>query len=253
MFECKYCGRTSKNLNSQRQHEVRCSKNPERKDYNKLGQYVQRVRSGQTKYTCDEVKQQSEKLRALYRSGELTPYQLGRPGTFLGRHHTDECKRKIGDSVSKTRKKHYSDGTLSPARGVGRGKYSYIVYEDKKYMCRSTYEFIFALYLLEHNIRFEMEAIRVPAARDNPFSSTFISDFSYDNRIIEVKGIKSGKDYYIREAFAHAGYEFIELYESDIMQCKQWLQSKDIDIDGLIQKIIDGHDRRQYFVYTYEK
>lgn len=251
MFICKYCGKTHKNLNSQRQHEVRCPKNPERKDYNKLTNYVQHVRTGQTKYTCDEIRHQAEKLHYMYQSGELKPPQSGRPGTFLGRHHTAESKRKIGDNVSKTRKKHYLDGTISPAKGVGRGKYSYIVYRDKRFMCRSTYEFMYALYLLKHNIMFEMEAIRVPAVRDNPYSSTFISDFSYDNKVIEVKGIKGGKDYYIREAFVNAEYEFIELYESDILKCKQWLESNNVDMDYLLQQIVDGHNQKEYFIYNY--
>ena len=96
-----------------------------------------------------------------------------------------------------------------------------------------------------------MEAIRVPAIRKNRFSNTFISDFSYGNTVVEVKGIKSGKDYYIKESFEAAGYKFIELYESDIIKCKDWLISNGLDIDNLIDKIVEGHNSRNYFTYKY--
>ena len=240
-----------KNLNSQRQHEVRCAKNPERKAYNNLSNYIQQNRKGKTKENCEDIRKQSETLLKHYADGIIVPYQKGKIGTFTNRHHTDEAKMKIGKSVSKTRKAHYADGTIIPAKGVGRGKYSYIIYKDKKYMCRSTYEFIYSLYLLKNDIEFDMEAIRVPAVRENRFSNTFISDFSYGNKVVEVKGIKSGKDYYIKEAFEAAGYEFIELYESDIVKCKNWLVSNGIDIDTLVDKIVEGHNSRNYFTYKY--
>lgn len=251
MFECKFCGRICKNLISQRQHEVRCPKNPERKAYSNLSTYVQNYRKGKTKENCEDIRKQSEVLKQLYTDGKLVSPQKGKPGTFRNKHHTDETKKKIGESVSKTRKKHYADGTITPAHGVGRGKYSYIIYKDKKYMCRSTYEFIYSLYLLKNHIEFDMEAIRVPAIRKNRFSNTFISDFSYGNTVVEVKGIKSGKDYYIKESFEAAGYKFIELYESDIIKCKDWLISNGLDIDNLIDKIVEGHNSRNYFTYKY--
>lgn len=252
MFECKYCGKINKNANSQKQHEVRCANNPNRRDYDKLTNYILNTRIGQTKETNEDIRKQSERLKSMYASGELKPYQKGKEGTFKYNHHTDETKKKIGEGVSVTRRKHYADGSLSPAKGVGRGKYSYIVYKDKKYMCRSTYEFIYGLYLLKQGIEFEMESIRVPAIRQNPYAKTFISDFSYGNTVVEVKGIKSGKDYYIREAFISAGYQFIELFESDIKKCKQWLSNNGVNIDALIDNIVKGHASKNYYVYTYE-
>lgn len=253
MFECKYCGKTCKNNNSQKQHEVRCACNPNRRAHDHLSKYIHDTRLGQNKYTNEDIRKQAEQLKCMYRSGEIVPARKGKPGTFLHKHHSEETRKKIGQGVATTRKQHYRDGSISPAKGVGRGKYSYIIYGDKKYMCRSTYEFIYALYLLKNNIDFEMESIRVPAIRSNPYASTFLSDFSYDNVVVEVKGIKSGKDYYLKESFTAAGYQFIELFEEDILQCKAWLTKNGIDIDDIIAKIIDGHNSKQYFVYTYEK
>ena len=251
MFECKYCNRINKNLNAQRQHEIRCKNNPNRKAFDNLANYIRNNRAGKTKENCEEIRKQADKMKQMYASGELVPAQKGKPGTFKNRHHSTESKLKIGAAVSKTRKQHYADGTITPAHGVGRGKYSYITYEDKKYLCRSTYEFIYALYLLKHNVNFDMEAIRVPAIRKNRYSNTFISDFSWENTVVEVKGIRSGKDYYIRESFEAAGYNFIELYENDILKCKEWLTNKGLDIDGLLNKIVAGHNSKKYFNYTY--
>lgn len=68
---------------------------------------------------------------------------------FKGKHHTEETKEKISKSTSQSRIKGYANGTITPAMGVGRGKYSYFIYHDQKYMLRSTYEFIYALYLAD--------------------------------------------------------------------------------------------------------
>ena len=174
----------------------------------------------------------------------------GKPGAFLGRKHSEESKRLIGEHVSKSRKEGYACGRITPAEGVGRGKYSYIVTPTHKYMLRSTYEFIFALYLLHiEKVTFEMEAIRVPAIRPNSYAETFLSDFSVGNTVVEIKGIASGKDYYIKESFEAAGYDFVELFEDSINNLKLKLIEANIDIDSLLKRVVEGHNSKEYFVY----
>ena len=172
----------------------------------------------------------------------------GKPGTFKGKKHSQETKEQIGKSVSKSRLNGYANGTITPAKGVGHGKYSYIKYKDKTYMLRSTYEFIYALYLILNNIEFDMENVRVPSLRDNCYAKTFICDFNIGNKIIEIKGIPSGKDFYIKEAFESAGYQFEELFYSDIEKIREELRCK-VDIDLLLEKVIEGHNNKNYFVY----
>lgn len=249
MFECKYCGKVCKNTNSQRQHEIRCSHNPDRKDYDRVAKYSL-SRKGKTKYDDPVIMRSSESLRESYRSGKLTSYWAGKPGTMLNKHHSEESKLKISRSVSATRARRFAEGSLFPPVGSGRGKYSYIVYHDKKYMLRSTYEFVYALYLIYKGIDFEVESVRVPAIRPNQWAKTLMSDFCIDNKlIVEVKGIPSGKDALIRDSFLAAGYEFKELFSRDISDCKRYLRSIGVDIDNLLNLVIEGHNSRNYYVH----
>ena len=250
MLECKHCRKECHNLNSLRQHEIRCKHNPERRAFNSLGEYSHNNFKGQTKETNSTIAKQAAKLKQMYSEGLITPSAQGKPGTFLGRKHTEETKRLIGEHVSQSRKEGYASGRIKPAEGVGRGKYSYIITPTHKYMLRSTYEFIFALYLIHiKQVTFELEAIKVPALRTNNYAETFLSDFSVGNTVIEIKGIASGKDYYIKEAFEAKGYEFIELFEDSIQKFKQELIDSNINIDYLLEQIILSHDSKQYFVY----
>ena len=249
-MNCKFCNKECKNLNSLRQHEVRCKLNPDRKAFNNLGNYSTNCRKGQTKETNADIAKQSATLKRRYDEGTLTPSPKGKPGNFLGRRHSEESKRLIGEHVSISRKQGYASGRITPAKGVGRGKYSYIITPSKTYMLRSTYEFVFALYLLLiEKVDFELEAIKVPAIRENIYGNTFLSDFSIDDTIIEIKGIPSGKDYYIKESFEAAGYKFIELFEDSISRLKVKLTDSGIDIDSLLNKIVDGHNSGDYFKY----
>ena len=190
--------------------------------------------------------------RLAKRSIASKEYYKTHPGIWVGRHHTEESKKKIGESVSKSRINGYAEGRISPAFGVGKGKYSSIIYKDKKYTFRSTYEFIYALYLLTKGIEFNYENVRVPSI-SSKYSKTFICDFNIGNKIVEIKGNYSlaGKQYDEKASFEAQGYEFIIHYEEDINKSKEELKSSGYDIDNLITKINEGHETRNYFVYEF--
>lgn len=247
---CKFCNKQCKSLNSLYQHEVRCKLNPNRRGLNINNSNYHGWNKGLTKHTDERVaKGVKSYLNTIHDPNYVDP-RKGRPGNWRGRHHSDSSKKKIGQSVSKSRLIGYANGSITPAKGVGRGKYSYLLYNSHKYMLRSTYEFIYAIYLVYNNIDFEFESVRVQAIRDNRYGKTFLSDFKCDNTIIEIKGIPSGKDVYIKESFESAGYEFKELFVDDILSYKQYLEEQGFDIDNLLSQIVEGHNTKNYKVFN---
>lgn len=160
--------------------------------------------------------------------------------------HTEEVNKR----QSETRKRKYASGELTPARGVGRGKYSYLTYDNKTIMLRSTYEFIYALYLVYNHIEFEYESIRVQTVTDYKYAKTFLSDFKIGNCIIEIKGYYSSKITHAKQAFESAGYQYKVIFWKDLKPCYEYLKTK-VDIDNILLKIKEGHNKKEYYEYKY--
>ena len=72
-LNCKYCNKLCKNLNSLSQHEIRCNQNPNRKDFNKLTNYVLDNVKGKTKENCPSIAKQCETMKIKYESGYINP------------------------------------------------------------------------------------------------------------------------------------------------------------------------------------
>lgn len=69
---CEFCGRQCKSLNSLKQHSTRCSQNPNRKDFNKLGDYSTSIK-GRTQYSNERVRKSAQALRDKYKNGYVSP------------------------------------------------------------------------------------------------------------------------------------------------------------------------------------
>lgn len=139
-----------------------------------------------------------------------------------------------------TRKLRYAEGSLVPAPGIGRGKYSYFNYKDNRYLLRSTYEFIFALYLADSDKEFQYESVRVVFK-----NKTFISDFVVDNIIFEIKAIKDAKSNLVLEAFKSEGYNIL-VYDGEYIDILRDHLSSKYDLNSMINRIIKGHNDRTY-------
>lgn len=157
--------------------------------------------------------------------------------------HTKESR----EQQSKTRKQKYLTGELSPALGSGRGTYSYIIYHSNKILLRSTYEFIYALYLAYNLIDFDYESIRVEYN-----DHVYISDFNVGNKVIEIKGDYHADISQQKLAFELSGYQYEVKFWKDLEPCYQYLKSK-IDIDHLLELIKSGHNSKNYFVYNLDE
>lgn len=100
-LNCQFCNKLCKNRNSLCNHERLCSKNPNKQDsapafleYNKNIQLglIDVWNKGLTKETDERVAKHSESIKAYYTEHD---------GVWLGKKHTEETKKKIGEGVKK--------------------------------------------------------------------------------------------------------------------------------------------------------
>lgn len=105
MYKCKYCYKQCNNLNSLKQHEIRCKENPDSiigEGSNFVSNFIKynqdcrngikhHPHKGQTKYTCESLKKMSETKQKQKENGE---YKC----SFLGKKHSEETKSKIREA-----------------------------------------------------------------------------------------------------------------------------------------------------------
>lgn len=174
-LDCKFCQRAFKSKNSLTQHELRCKNNPNRKDYQKVTNYVLTNIKGETKETNEVIAKQASKLTSMYESGMLIPPTKGKPGTFLGKHHTPEEIDKMMRSYKHTlEKKGY--------------RYKFGTYNDIK--CDSGWELAFILYYTDLGFKVTRctESFNYWHPVENR-NARYYPDFIIDNIYYEVKGI----------------------------------------------------------------
>lgn len=240
---CRFCHKECKNKNSLVQHEIRCKLNPNVDVNNLISDNLRKhinCNKGKitiTNGTHNKLIFPNEEIPSGWYKGSCTKGKA----SIIGYHHTEEMKKHIGQKMSEILKEGYASGRLKPNKGIGRGKYSYFTYKDKTYLLRSTYEFIFALYLAYNNIDFEYEAIRVPA----------ISDFNINNHVIEVKGIKSSKDTILKDSFEATGYQFTELFIDSIIEIQKLLEQAGYNVEFIVKQIKLQHKTKNYFQYIF--
>lgn len=166
-LNCKFCGKLCKNKNSLVQHEIRCNANPNKIDTSKSFNNGNRPawNKGLTKETDERVKVQVEHMKKTFaKTG----------GSFKGRYHSKQTIEKM--------KNNPNCGGLRI--GSGRGKCGWY----KGFYCRSTYELVYVIYNIDHNIKF-YPCKRVYTYIWNNENRKYFPDFELeDGTIIEVKG-----------------------------------------------------------------
>ena len=164
---CRFCGKECHNTNSLKNHEIRCPKNPEHIESVCKGNTAKFSWSkGLTKYTDERVLKNSENVKAYYKEHN---------GTFKGRKHTEESKRKIS---MKMKGNHHNN----PSK-TGRGKKG--IY--KGFYCASTYELAFIIYCLDNKINIQ----KCPYYYNYEYKGEnhrYYPDFIIDGVIYEIKG-----------------------------------------------------------------
>ena len=141
-YICQYCDKKCKNLNSLRQHEIRCKENPNKIDMS----YIKPGHSKGHKGTNQFIKAKELGLPKLVVSEE-TRKKLGK--AFRGHKHSDEAKNKISKSIKNAIKNHpesYSSSNVN-----GRVKH----YEYNGFKLDGSWELEVAKYLDSKNIKWK--------------------------------------------------------------------------------------------------
>lgn len=130
---CQFCNRKCHNLNSLKQHEIRCKLNPDkintvRVGFNNTGR--KSWNEGLTKETDERILRSSEKVIAYYKTHD---------GSFSGKRHSDEYKAYMSELA----KERELGGFNMRKKGI--------IYNDTK--LDSSYEVTLAKSLDENNIK----------------------------------------------------------------------------------------------------
>ena len=187
---CKYCGKQCKNLNSLKQHEVRCKNNPSFifvKD--NLYEYRLKLQSGDkivwnkglTKDTDDRVKAQGETFHNRYENGEIKVWCEGLT------KDTDERIKQYASKISETISSKIEDSDWH-CQTKKRIEYKDDVFD-------SDWEFEFVKFLDVHNIKWIRKISPFIYIYENSehryFPDLYLPDYDL---YIEIKGYCTEKD-----------------------------------------------------------
>lgn len=214
MLYCKYCGKECKNLNSLRQHEIRCKENPNRikisTEWNKP-EYHKGVSSTKglkavtdgihNKYILPEEIDNFLLNNPLWHRGSTPNFKNKPTGICSTPEKEAERRRKISETMKKN--------PLAGGRriGSGRGKQGWY----KGFYCDSSWELAFLTYYIDHNMNIKRCEERREYFYNNE-KHTYIPDFITDEGIVEIKGYNTDQ----WKAKQEQNPDIKVLYEDDI-------------------------------------
>lgn len=165
-MNCIFCNKECKNQNSLRNHERLCKLNPNRQQssfckYNKEKDHA--WNKDLTKETSQSVAKGALSLKEWYKT---------HPGTFKGKHHSQEAKQKISLKLG------YNNNGNRSKKGYYKGVW-----------CESQYELVWVIYNLDHNIKFERFKGYYPYYLPDGSKHNYFPDFILsDGSLVEIKG-----------------------------------------------------------------
>lgn len=183
-YICQYCGRKCKNLNSLRQHEIRCKLNPNKLDMS----YIKPGHSKGHKGTNQFIKAKELGLDPPIISKETREKFSN---IWKGKRHTEEEKKKLSESMKKAVIKY--PNSYSSSNVNGRVKH----YEYNGFILDGKWELEVAKYLDSKNIKWEKPSKGFEYEWNNSvhiyFPDFYLPEYNY---YIEVKGYQRDRDLY---------------------------------------------------------
>lgn len=190
---CQYCGKECKSINSLKQHECRCKKNPNKMDLSYIkGNHSEHIKG--YKWVTNDIEQK------LVNNNDLIIYL--NKGWHLG------MSIKFKETISKSLKGKSSGKASTPEKELlRRQKISNSMKGNKNWMfnkhhgnakqgwyygihCDSTWELAFLVYYKEHNLYIDRCNEKFEYIWNNE-KHIYIPDFITNEGIIEVKGRKT--------------------------------------------------------------
>lgn len=187
--KCKYCGKECKNLNSLRQHEIRCKENPDRIHMvSNFIKYNEKVRNGEIEKINKNHFAKAKKLGLpIPTVSEETRLKISKAGK--GRRHTELSKQKISRGMQRVVRENPDSYSASNVNGrVKKVEYNGILLD-------SSWEVEVAKYLDSNNIKWERPKIGLEYIWENK-KRIYYPDFYLPqyNMYIEVKGYERERD-----------------------------------------------------------
>ena len=191
MYKCKYCDKECKNKNSLTQHEIRCSKNPNRiKIVSNFIKYNEQIKAGVREKTCSNQYVKA-KLLGLPKPeiSEETRWKIG--NYWRGRKHTTEEIEKISQGMKRAVRERPESYSASNVNGrVKKVEYNEMIFD-------SSWEVIVAKYLEDNQINWIRPNTGIPYIYDGSEHLYFPDFYLIDYDLyIETKGLVRDKDPY---------------------------------------------------------
>lgn len=181
---CKFCGKECKNINSLTQHQIKCQKNPNRYGLRPKESYINLSDESRKKLGWSKGLTKETDERVLHNSiGVIKSLSKRIPGkayTKLG--EIERCSK-----ISRSMKNNPNAGGLRKNSGTGKkGIY-------KGYYCDSTYELVYVIYNIDHNIKFNRNTYYYEYFWEGVKHKYYPDFILSDGTLIEIKGYMTDK------------------------------------------------------------
>ena len=176
-YFCSYCGKVCKNLNSLKNHEIRCKSNTNRIVMRRPVEFTFKGRipynKGLTKDTDERVYKNATAVKEYYKYHD---------SPFKGKHHTEESKRLL--SVKMTEVNHECHNRYSWGK---KGWYDGVFF-------MSTYELVYYIYMRDTGSNIVRCKQRFKYFYEDKYHY-YTPDFILNNNtFVEVKGLERAVD-----------------------------------------------------------